>query len=181
MSGELKKTLLEQLRHATQDRWKIARPRRHSDSDLILWLPVASLQPVPGDPTLTVGLSQNGTWVVASIDGSVLDLEVTGNYLPLFPLLEIPYEAARNALLEELHRNRIDQSWLVVFPFEQTVAAALKSVSKYWPDYALRWIPSLPISDVVREGLTLLEQKGRTQQQRHAARKLLRRLERRVL
>jgi hypothetical protein len=127
------------------------------------WIQVASLKPLTEGPVLELGLTEGGRWVASAADNSVIDMEATGNYLPLFPLLEFSYEKAKEVLLHEFSTRGLDQAWLTVFPFEGLVAAALTSGSKFWPDLALRWIDRMRMSAPLIDALSFLVKEGKTQ------------------
>lgn len=87
--------------------------------------------------------------------------------------MAISHQDAIEMLLAEFAKHNLDQAWLEHFPFARIVAAALKSDSTYWPDLALSWVPALPMSAEIRLALEVLNKEGRTQQQRHRAKRLL--------
>jgi hypothetical protein len=166
--------LTSQLATSNVLAWRAGRLRgTEQQPDLIRWAPVATLTTVPETPALQLGVSSKGRWLVVSPDGTVDDFESTQYYWPLFSLMEISHHDASEKLRVELAKHNLDKAWLEHFPFERIVAAALKSDSKYWPDHALSWVPSFRMSAEIRSALELLSKQGRTQQQRHRAKKLL--------
>jgi hypothetical protein len=137
------------------------------------WVEVASLRRIPEGPTLDLGLTEEGRWVAVAADGSVFDVAAAQNYMPFFPLLDLSYEGAREMLVSEFSNRGLDPQWLALFPFERVVASAFTSGSKFWPDLALRWMDKIKMSNVLEDSLNFLHQHRKTQQQRHAERRLL--------
>src|SRR5262245_38451412 len=131
----------------------------------IRWKVVASFKPLEEGPTLEFGISEIGAWVVPSADGSLLDVDDEGDYLPLYPLLEMPLPNARTILEAEFARHGVDAEWMVEFPFHLIAASAMRSGSKFWPDGALEWASNLPFSREVEDALRFLGEQGRTQNQ----------------
>jgi len=168
----------ELLNHLDFDTAAQSKPYDDATGKPIRWKLVASFAPVPDAPIVELGISENGTWVVPATDATVWDVDETGRYMTLFPLLLMSYFQARNVLELEFGRHGIDPQWVSEFPFAKIAASALKTSFGGWPDGALEWAPSLPPSDDLRDGLTFLNKQGRTQHQRHRAAKLLRQLQR---
>ncbi len=164
--------LTAQLSKCNLSQWRTGPSRQHTQGPNVEWIEVAALYPSPHGPILEIGLTKEGHWVVAAADGSVHDLTETSEYLPLFPLLERSFEDVRNTLETEFARRGLDEGMLASFPFELVVESALKSTLTAWPDLALTWVDRLPVSDSLLQALIYLEANGRTQSQRHGARRL---------
>jgi hypothetical protein len=124
-------------------------------------------------PVLEIGLTEEGRWVVAAADGSVADVKATGNYLPLFPLLEMSFDEARAHLAVEIKKHGLNEKWLRLFPFEELVAAALMSRSKSWASRALQWLDRFGPSQILCAAVDMLRSTGITQQHRHQAARIL--------
>ncbi len=149
--------------------------REGSVEPVLAWLPLAKIRPNEDGPEIMVGFSERSTIVVRASDGSVTDVDSNQFFLPLYPLLELPYLSVRQLLADELKRRGIDSKFLDVFPFGGLVTAALRSDSKFWPDLALRCLDELAPDETVKGALEHLLQHGKTQRQRHQAMKVLRR------
>jgi hypothetical protein len=167
--------LLGELRRIGQVRWRCSPERgvEAGSSHGMNWIPVALLKPIPDGPELELGLTEDGQWVRPAAENSVIVASSPKSYLFFFTLLEMSHQQARETLEREFTTHGIDREWVRFFPFEQLVASALTSGSKFWPDSALPSLDTMEISDIIRDALDVLQKNGKTQQQRHAARRLL--------
>jgi hypothetical protein len=170
---DLKAKLTKEIASTRDEKWRQGRDRSKPNRAEVRWLEAASLKPTIEGPILEFGLTPDGRWVVSAADGSVVDVESTGEYLPLFPLLEVSYDKAREDLYREFSIRGLNPDWLKLFPFDRVVASALTGGSKFWPDLALDWAERLEMSEVLCNALDFLQKHGKTQQQRHRARGLL--------
>jgi hypothetical protein len=172
-----RESLIVQLAASQELEWRSSRQRQRSGSPsraILTWTPAATLIVKLGTPALSLGLSSTGRWLLFSRgEGTVFDFDTAQYYLWLFPLLEMSHRDANEAIISELKKHALDEAWIEYFPFQQIVAAALESDSKYWPDLALDWVPSVAPSPLIVAALQVLGQQGRTQQHRHRAKKLL--------
>src|SRR3990170_694307 len=169
----LKRDLEQQLKAVVGERFTVARVRSQPDGEAVRWVLVASVKPLAAGPVLEIGLTEDGRWVVAAADGSVVDVEALENYLPLFPLLEMPIVEARENLEGEFKKRGLNEEWLLFFPFEAMVAAALTSRSKSWSNFALRWLDKLGPSETLCAAVDVVRRTGMTQQLRHQAARIL--------
>ena len=169
-----RETLTSDLASQAELNWRVSDLRAvQYASHSVSWVPVASLISPPGSLALHLGLSSQGRWLVVSPDGTVDDFEARQSYLHLFPLMEMSRADVTEMLLAEFATHRLNQAWIEYFPFEEILAAALKYDSKFWPDFALQWVPSFSRTAAIMEALEVLNKQGRTQQQRHRAKRLL--------
>lgn len=165
----LRHDLEQQLKTVVSQRFAVGRVRSQQNGQTVRWLLAASLKPLAVGPALEIGLTEDGRWVVAAADDSVVDVEALENYLPLFPLLEMPFEKARETLEAEFKKRGLNEKWLLFFPFENMVAAALTSRSRSWSNLALQWLDKLGPSQTLCAAVDLVRSTGMTQQQRHRA------------
>jgi len=169
----LRRSLCEELAASMNDRFAVASVRGHSDGQIVRWVLVASLKPLAAEPPLEIGLTEHGQWVVAAADGSVVDVQAAENYLPLFPLLELPIDEARDQLKTEFTKRGVNEKWLQLFPFHDLVAAGLTIRSKSWASLAFRWVENLGPSETLCAAVDLVRTMGLTQAQRHEAARVL--------
>lgn len=169
----LRRILCDELTANANDRFVVASVRGGSDAEVVRWMLVASIRPLAEGPLLEVGLTEDGRWVVATADGSVVDLQAAGNYLPLFPLLELPVDDARDRLRTQFAERGVNEQWLHLFPFQELVVEALTGRSKSWASLAFRWLERLGPSEMLNAAVDVLRSTGLTQEQRHKAARLL--------
>ena len=171
---DMRDSLAQQLRSVPNPAWVQSKLRDDSTGLLVRWLPIASIELRQAGSGLQIGLSDQGQWVVAAADGTVANVESADEYLPLFPLLEMPLDEARAVLATELRARRLPEEWLHAFPFDGLVVAALTARSKFWPGLALSWAAALHGSERVIAALDVVQKLGLTQHQRHEAARILR-------
>jgi len=98
----------ELLDHLDFESATLSKPYDDPTGKSIRWKLVASFEPMPDVPTVELGISENGTWVVPAADATVWDVDQTGRYMPLFPLLRMSYFQTRSVLEHEFGRHGID-------------------------------------------------------------------------
>ena len=168
MNPESKQQWLKTLRF---DREGFTADRRNPHGNTPMrWKVAACFKAREEVPTLELGVSENGSWVVPSGDG-VCEVEQR-DYWPFFPLLEMSFPDAKSLLENEFERHNIPPDLLDDFPFLEITASALKCES-HWASDALAWVSFLSPAKEIEEGLLFLKERGLTQRQRHTAAKLL--------
>lgn len=96
---------------------------------------------IPGK-TWPVCYSTDDGWSCESPNGTNY-FEKDGNFVPLLPLLELPWETARNLVSKGIDGKENCTN----FPFNELIMAAMKSPSDYWPQLAIIWLEDgFPIS-----------------------------------
>lgn len=169
----VKRNLKEELKAVPGDRFMASRWRGQPGDEPVYWILAAALKPLVEGPVLQIGLTEDGNWVVAAGDGSVVDVKAADNYMPLFPLFEMSLEEARERLASEFRKHQLNENWLLIFPFEDLVSAALTTRSKSWAGLALDWANTLGPSDALCAAVDLARGTGMTQAQRHRAAQIL--------
>lgn len=85
-------------------------------------------------------------------------------------------QTVRCKMVDGLERRGLSATFMELFPFEEVVRAGLRSPSEFWSGLALNWALFVPRSQGLKQELDALSATGETQQIRHAARKIARRL-----
>jgi len=153
--------------------WELRRNRGKTSRGSQRWVHIVSFTPNPHGPVMRLGLTEGGYWGIATGEDEFLEFNDGDNHLPLFPLLELPYAEARGTIAGALRDSGLSELWVQLFPFEQLTAAALRSESRFWPDYALRWVHETQLSPAIADALEYVLKEGKTQKQRHEAKRLL--------
>ena len=103
-------------------------------------------------------------WGCPSGDGPFWFSE-KGNFMPLLPLLEMPWPAATNLVQEAIERH----AGVTAFPFDSTVLCALAWPTEHWPTMAVQWLEQgFPLSEEATMYLeTISRNKAMPQRLRH--------------
>ncbi len=142
-------------------------PRHEAPTETVRWRPLADLDRVG----LKLGLSDAGCWVVIGPSSAT---EIQGATRPvfLFPILQMSFAEALNALTAAIKAHDGPPEVLGTFPVEALVVAALDSGSPHWSSMALAWVAEMPASPGLATALARLVETGSTQAIRHSARRI---------
>lgn len=83
----------------------------------------------------------------------------------------------RRYIVDGLKFYKLPEELIETFPFEKIVIEGLRSHSEHWSGLALRWVELLPRSSLLTAEVEVLSRTGETQRIRHAARKIVKKLE----
>jgi hypothetical protein len=131
------------------------------------WVPVLDVH-----GHVRLGISDEGRWVLQTNE-TLMRLDETEHMAPLLPLLERSLSDVHDCLVQGLAARNLPEALAEEFPAEELVIFGLNAWGKHWPKMALNWAEAKPATDRVTAVLRRLLDEGRTQEVRHAAKRLL--------
>jgi len=132
---------------------------------------IADILRIPGKEWYVQHCSEHG-WGCETGDGPLWFHE-KGNFVPLLPLLEMPWLSAG----ELVHQAAQTREGLTPFPFEATLLAALAWSTEHWPTMAVQWLEQgFPLSPAAVISLRAISSNNAMSQRlRHRSLVLIRR------
>jgi hypothetical protein len=113
--------------------------RLMDSEELVKWIPVLPC----GEAYRSMGISENGCWVVKVASG-LCELTESNSYMYAMILLEQTMSEIRSQLTEFFNCSDIPIDLDSVFPFREIVQFGLEQRDEYWVGLAFDWYECLP-------------------------------------